>query len=534
MIDAISLEIFKNLFVSVAEEMGKTLGRTAFSPNIKERQDFSCAVFDAAGHMIAHAAHIPVHLGAMPLSVRAAIAECSFEPGDVVILNDPYLGGTHLPDITMVSPFFVPDELAEGDTPRMFGFVASRAHHADVGGISPGSMPMSTEIFQEGLIIPPLKLVENGMIQESLLKLICRNVRTPAERRGDLSAQLAAQRIGQRRLREILLRYGVDSAAEHMNGLLEYSERLARATVQKIPDGRYRFVDDLDDDGQSDEPVPISVEIRVAGEEMIIDFTGSAAQRLGCVNAVLAVTKSAVAYVVRCLLGEGVPTNDGSLAPVHVIAPEGTVVNPLPPAAVAAGNVETSQRIVDAILGALAQALPDRIPAASQGTMNNLTLGGIDPRTGRSYAYYETIGGGSGAGPRGDGASGLHVHMTNTMNTPIEALEFQTPLRLRRYSLRRGSGGAGHHRGGEGIVRELEFQGPARVTLLCDRRVFPPYGLQGGQPGATGAATITRSDGTILSLPGKVSLDVEDGDVLRLETPGGGGWGHAWPDEHPT
>ncbi len=431
MVDAISLEVFKNLFSSIAEEMGVALQRTAYSPNIKERRDFSCALFDDDGRMVAQAAHIPVHLGAMPRAVEVARRSCGIGAGDIVVLNDPYLGGTHLPDITMVSR-------GPGDP----GFyVASRAHHADVGGVSPGSMPLATEVFQEGLIIPPIKLVDGGRINQAALALICRNVRTPDERRGDLAAQMAAQRLGEQRVSAAARRFGAAVLREHAQALLAYSETLMRRAIRNVPDGVYPFDDVLDDDGQGNGPIRLRVTITIAGDEATVDFTGSAAETPGGLNAVYAVTCSAVYYVFICLAGAETPANHGCFAPIHIIAPAGSIVNPNPPRAVAGGNVETSQRLVDCLLGALHAAVPGRIPAASQGTMNNLTVGGVDPRSGRAYAYYETIGGGMGAHPDADGLSGVHVHMSNTLNTPIEALERHYPFRIGRYALRRGSGG---------------------------------------------------------------------------------------------
>ncbi len=524
--DPITLEIFKNLFVSVAEEMGATLGRTAYSPNIKERRDFSCACFLADGRMIAQAAHIPVHLGAMPASVRAALqAFDTWTPGDLVVLNDPYLGGTHLPDITMISPTFVGDQ----DGPSFF--VASRAHHADVGGMSPGSMPLASEIYQEGLIIPPVKLAESGVTVNSLLDIILRNVRTPDERRGDLAAQMASHRVGEKRLQEIVRRYGLAETLRYGRGLLAYAERLMRAAIRRIPRGVYVFADEMDDDGNPESPPrpddrgpQIKVSVTVADGEMTVDFTGSSPAVVGPLNAVRAITESATWYVARCVAGADVPTNSGAFAPVSVVAPRGSFLDAEPPHAVAGGNVETSQRIVDVVLGALAQALPDLIPAASLGTMNNLTVGGRDPERGVPFAYYETVGGGAGAGPHGAGLSGVHVHMTNTLNTPVEALEYAYPFRVRRYALRLGSGGRGEHRGGDGLVREIEFLCPAVVTVLSERRRTAPYGLHGGEPGALGRNVLLR-DGEEQDLPGKVQLQVRQGDVLSIRTPGGGGWG---------
>jgi N-methylhydantoinase B len=532
--DPVTLEIFRNLFISVAEEMGVTVGRTAYSPNIKERRDFSCACFLSDGQMIAQAAHIPVHLGAMPASVRAALdAVETWLSGDLVVLNDPFLGGTHLPDITMVSPVFVPG----ADQPAFF--VASRAHHADVGGISPGSMPLAIEIYQEGLIIPPVKIAEGGRTNRAVLDIILRNVRTPVERRGDLAAQMAAHRVGERRLHEIVTRYGLEETLRYAHSLLAYSERLTRAAIVRIPDGVYAFSDEMDDNGvpiaqplssdldsrlHDSPPRPqISVTITVQADTMTVDFTGSSPAVKGPLNAVRAITESAVWYAVRCVAGADIPANSGTFAPVRVIVPKGSFLDAERPHAVAGGNVETSQRIVDAVLGALAQALPDRIPAASLGTMNNLTIGGTDPGRGTPFAYYETVGGGAGAGPAGDGLSGVHVHMTNTLNTPVEALEFTYPFRVRRYALRPGSGGLGQHRGGDGLIREIEFLCPATVTILSERRRTAPYGLHGGAPGARGR-NILIHDGQERQLAGKVEIRVQPGDVLCLRTPGGGGW----------
>ncbi len=543
MSDPIRLEIFKHLFASVAEEMGVTLGRTAYSPNIKERLDFSCAVFTGAGQLLAQAAHIPVHLGAMPASVRAAIDQCApFAPGDVVILNDPYLGGTHLPDITLVSPVFVAGDewqVTGGalldtrhltpDTPHFF--VASRAHHADIGGMSPGSMPLSTEIYQEGLIIPPLKLIEAGKRNDAVWRLILRNVRTPAEREGDLAAQLAAHTVGARRLTDITARYGLAEAQAMSADLIAYTERLVRHVLATIPAGTYTFTDYLDDDGfETDIPIRVMLicppaPLPPGSPALIADFSGTARAVSGNLNAVRAIVESAVGYVIRCLAGADLPMNAGAFAPLQVIIPEASLLNAQSPHAVAAGNVETSQRIVDTLFGALAQALPDRIPAASQGTMNNFTFGGRHPATNQPFAYYETIGGGCGAGPNSiQPASGVHVHMSNTRNTPIEALEHAYPVRVEQYALRRGSGGAGQTRGGEGLRRDVRFLAPARVTVLSERRRRAPWGLQGGQSGAPGRNVFIHHE-VETELPGKFTRAFEAGEVLSIQTPGGGGWG---------
>jgi N-methylhydantoinase B len=530
-VDPISLEVFKNLFISVADEMGVALLRTAYSPNMKERRDFSCALFDPQGQMIAQAAHIPVHLGAMPASVRAAldVFPGALRPGDVVILNDPYLGGTHLPDITLVAPVYVGIGESSGISQQLVGFVANRGHHADVGGMTPGSLPLSTELYQEGLIIPPIKLARGGRLNQEIIQLICRNSRTPEERKGDLAAQLASIRVGERRLREVVQRYSIPEAMEHMAALLDYSERVTRQAIQQIPDGVYHVVDYMDDDGLTEQPVPIAVTITVAGDGMTLDFTGTSPQRPGCINAPVAVTVSACLYVIRCLVRDDAPANQGCLRPLRIITPLGTLVNPEPQHGVAGGNVETSQRITDVLFAALAQALPELIPASSQGTMNNMIVGGHDPVRHKPFVYYETIGGGMGARPTKDGISGIHTHMTNTMNTPIEAMEFAYPLRLRQYALRRGSGGRGKHNGGDGLVREVEFLAAARVTILSERRKLPPPGYHGGHHGQPGENVLLRAGYEEIKLAGKEVLDVEAGDVLSIRTPGGGGWGT--PDE---
>jgi N-methylhydantoinase B len=536
-VDPIALEVFRNLFISAAEQMGATLGRTAYSPNIKERRDFSCACFLSDGKMIAQAAHIPVHLGAMPASVRASLAAFEhWSAGDLVILNDPYLGGTHLPDITMVSPVFV-----EGQTAPPF-FVASRAHHADVGGMAPGSMALADEIYQEGLILPPVKLFEAGRPNQAVLDIILRNVRTPNERRGDLAAQMAAHRVGEQRLQEITARYGLAATLDYAHALLEYAERLTRAAIRRVPAGTFWFREVMDADGIAASSAPlgsqpaIQVSITIQGDEMTVDLAGSSPAVPGPLNAVRAITESATWYAVYCVLraitaqevgkdeSRDIPLNSGTFSPVHVLVPRGSFLDAEPPHAVAAGNVETSQRIVDTVLGALAGALPDLIPAASQGTMNNLSIGGYDALRRVPFTYYETVGGGAGAGPAGDGLSGIHVHMTNTLNTPVEALEYAYPLRVRRYTLRRGSGGAGRHAGGEGLVREIECLCAARVTILSERRQTAPYGLNGGGPGACGVNLLIRND-TAQELPGKAQFQVEAGDGVSLNTPGGGGWG---------
>jgi N-methylhydantoinase B/oxoprolinase/acetone carboxylase alpha subunit len=504
------LEVFRNLFVSIADEMGAVLRKTAFSANIKERRDYSCAVYDRHGETIAMGDHMPVHLGAMPLSVQHALAAFRLGPGDVAIVNDPFGGGTHLPDITAVSGVF----LGRNRVPEFY--VANRAHHADVGGMSPGSMPLAREIYQEGLRIPPVLLMAGGAVRSDVMRIVLANVRTPEEREGDLLAQVMANRRGEERLREIVARYGLPRVRRSAAGLLDYSERVTRAMLRGIPDGEYRFEDFLDDDGITDEPVRIAVKLRIKADRADVDFTGSSPQVAGSVNANYAVAVSAAMYCFRCLIEADVPYNAGLLRPIRVIAPERSVVNAGLPAAMAAGNVETSQRITDVILGALAQAVPERIPAASSGTMNNLSFGGWDTARARSFAYYETIAGGMGGSPRGPGRSAVHTHMTNSWNTPIEAFEHEYPVRVRAYRIRNGSGGAGKHAGGDGIVRELEFLDHADVTILSDRRKRGPYGLQGGAAGKPGNCG---------GRPSKTRFTIQPGEMLRIETPGGGGWG---------
>ena len=514
--DPTTLEIYRALFTSVAEEMGVALRRTAFSPNIKERRDYSCAVFDAKGRVIAQGDHMPVHLGSMPMAVAAALAEIKFAPGDVVALNDPFAGGTHLPDVTLIMP------IALG--PRILFYVATRAHHADIGGATPGSMGVATDIYGEGIRIPPIRMVRGGVLDRDTMRLLLANVRGNVERRGDFDAQIGSLKTGAVRLLEIIERRGEKEVNEYASQLINYSARLMRYTIASIPDGEYEAEDALDDDGVQDRAVAIKVRISIEGEQALVDFTGSAPQVTGAINAVEAITVSAVSYVFRCLVGGEVPASAGLMEPIEVIAPPGTVVNANPPASVAGGNVETSQRIVDVLFRALANALPDRIPAASQGTMNNLTIGGIDLRNGQEFSYYETVAGGMGARATLDGMSGVHTHMTNSLNTPAEALEYAYPLRVREYRLRKGSGGAGEHRGGDGVVREIETLVPARMSLLSDRRKHGPYGLFGGKDGATGVNEII-SEKKKHRIASKGSHELKAGDRIRIETPGGGGWG---------
>lgn len=538
--DPTTLEIYRALYTSVAEEMGVALRRTAFSPNIKERRDYSCAVFDAKGNVIAQGDHMPVHLGSMPMAVAAALRQVELKPGDVVAVNDPFAGGTHLPDVTLVMAVFA--KSTEDGRPttvnplsthgprssvvRPLFYVANRAHHADIGGATPGSMGMATDIYGEGLCIPPVRIARTGEIDDDVMRLILANVRGLNERRGDFQAQIGSLKTGETRLLEIVARRGAAEATQYAAHLIEYAARLMRHAITTIPNGTYEAEDALDDDGTNSHPVPIRVRITIKDSRARVDFTGSSPQVVGPVNAVEAITVSAVSYVFRCLLGNEVPASAGLMKPIEVIAPAGTVVNAVHPASVAGGNVETSQRIVDILFKALAQALPNLIPAASQGTMNNLTIGGIDMRdgSGSEFSYYETVAGGMGARPELDGMSAVHTHMTNSLNTPAEALEYAYPLRVREYKIRRGSGGKGRRRGGDGVVREIETLVTARMSLLSDRRKRGAYGLAGGEDGKPGNAEIIR-DGRKLRIGSKGSWELKAGDRIKIETPGGGGFG---------
>ncbi|HJU53017.1 MAG TPA: hydantoinase B/oxoprolinase family protein [Pyrinomonadaceae bacterium] len=535
--DPTTLEIYRALYTSVAEEMGLVLRRTAFSPNIKERRDYSCAVFDASGRVVAQGDHMPVHLGSMPMAVAAALQEIELAPGDVVALNDPFAGGTHLPDVTLVTSVVSEKQKAESKKQlnqaklttdhrplTTLFYVANRAHHADIGGASPGSMGLATDVYGEGLRIPPVRLVRDGVVDEEMMRLVLANVRGAVERRADFEAQIGSLRTGALRLVEIVLRRGGREAAEYAAHLIAYSARLMRRTIAAIPDGEYAAEDALDDDGVSDRNVRVRVCVRIKGERAFVDFTGSAPQVTGAINAVEAITVSAVAYVFRCLVGGDVPASAGLMEPVEVVAPVGTVVNATHPASVAGGNVETSQRIVDVLFKALHRAMPQKIPAASQGTMNNLTIGGTDPRNDREFAYYETVAGGMGARPTSDGMSAVHTHMTNSLNTPAEALEYAYPLRVRAYRIRKNSGGHGRHKGGDGVVREIETLVPARMSLLADRRRLAPYGLDGGEDAKKGRDQVIRR-GRARPVASKGSWQLEAGDRVRIETPGGGGHG---------
>ena len=504
-IDAIALEILRNQLESVAEEMGEVLVRGAFSPNITERRDCSTALFDADGRLVAQAEHIPVHLGAMPEAVDA-VRDRDPEPGDVFVLNDPFAGGTHLPDVTLVSPI-APDE-------AVVGYAVSRAHHADVGGMAPGSMPAGArDIQQEGLRVPPTRLVAGGERVDAVRDLLEANVRSPAQRRADLRAQLGANERGAERVGELLADHGERLLAA-FDAVRAYSRERVESELAAFPDGTYTAADRLEGDGVTDADIPIEVAVTVADRSLSVDFSGTAPQVAGNVNAPLSVAKSAVYFVVRSVTDPDVPPNAGCYDPIEVHSPAGTLLNPDPPAAVVGGNVETSQRVADVVFRALSEAVPERVPAAGQGTMNNLVVGGA------GFSYYETIGGGMGASADADGPSGVQVGMTNTLNTPVEALETAYPLRVEAYSLRDDSGGAGRQSGGDGLVRELTVETDATVSLLTERRRHAPWGLAGGADGTCGVNAI---DGEAVSA--KVTREVEAGTTVRVETPGGGGYG---------
>jgi N-methylhydantoinase B len=523
-VDPVTLEVLRNALEATADEMGAVLKRTSFSPNIKERMDASCAVFDAQAQLVAQAEHVPVHLGSMLRSVEKTVAAAGgLDDGDVVIVNDPFTNGSHLPDITVVAPVFT-----EG---RHIAYVATRAHHADVGGMEPGSMPgNSHEIYQEGLVIPAVKLYRGGELQDDVMRLILANVRTPEERRGDLNAQLASLRIGERRIRELAQRYGADLVTAGFEAILDYTERRMRRRLAEFPPGTYRGEDFLDDDGSSDEPVRIALAITVTPEKLVLDFAGSSPQRPGNINAVAPMTYSASFFAIKLLTDPEIPVNAGTFRNLELKIPEGSVLAARHPAATCAGNTETTQRIADTVLKVCAQFAPDRVPAASQGTMNTIAVGGNDPRAktpgGRPYSYIETIGGGQGGRPMGPGDDGIQCNMTNTMNTPVEALEITYPLRVERYELREGSAGAGKHRGGNGLVRAIRSLGhTARVSLQCERRRFAPYGLQGGADAKPGHNYVVQGNGQIRDEPGKASLSLAPDEIIVVETPGGGGWG---------
>lgn len=510
--DPISLSIFSSRIESICDEMGALLQRVAFSPNIKDRLDYSCAVFDPAGELCAQAAHIPVHLGSMAYAMKSIVQDVSWQSGDMLILNDPYLGGTHLPDVTLIAPLFVENHL--------LGFVANRAHHADIGADSPGSMPISRQLSEEGMVIGPQKILEKGQMQQTLVARLMGGLRNPEDSMADFRAQISANQRGVSRLQSWIASLGADAYLQSLQALNDYGEKLATSVLASLPDGEYRFRDFMDDDGLGHEDIAIQLSLHIQQGQVSLDFSGTSAQVDGNINCPLSVVAAAVYYVFRCLMPDYTPACAGSFRPIHISAPEGSLLNARYPAAVAAGNVETSSRVVDVVMGALAQAAPALIPAAAQGTMNNLAMGAEASAERPAWDYYETIGGGMGASAQGNGLSGVQTHMTNTLNTPIEALEMAYPLRLTQYALRKDSGGKGRHCGGDGLIREYEFLADSCFTLLTERRRYAPWGLNGGEDGCRGHNLFNGK-----ALAGKVSLCAKAGDRLLIETPGGGGYG---------
>ncbi len=515
-LSSFEVEIFHSILSSIAEEMGVVLIRAGFSPNIKERRDLSCAKFKADGEMIAQAAHIPVHLGSMSFAVKALIGEPDISEGDIFMLNDPFRGGTHLPDVTCIAPVFVKRKLEF--------FVASRAHHADIGGLTPGSMPLSTSIHEEGILIPPSRLYRKGNLNKSLFQKIVSSTRDPEEREGDFRAQVGSLDLGGKRLREIIGKYSLKKVKDAGAELLNYSERMMKEVIKRIPDGTYKFEDYMDDDGVGTRRIVLQVSVRIDGDSATVDFQGSSKMVKGCLNAPLSVTTAATVYVFQCLAPREMPLNSGPLRAIEIKAEEGSILNAVFPAAVVGGNVETSQRVVDIVFGALSKAVPEEVPAASAGTMSNTTFGGVNPRTGNKFAYYETIAGGMGGRYGMDGVNAVQTHMTNTLNTPIEALERELPVMIDEYRVRRNSGGKGTYRGGDGIVRKYRFLTNATISLITERRKSSPYGVKGGEEGRKGRNILLRR-GRTKTIPPKATFEVKKRDVLAIETPGGGGWG---------
>ena len=522
--NAIELSIFSSRIEAICEEMGLVLARTAFSPNIKDRLDFSCALFDAKGKLFAQAAHIPVHLGSMAYAMEGIVGAMDWQPGDMLVLNDPYLGGTHLPDVTLVAPLFV----EQNNRNELVAFVTNRAHHANIGGDTPGSMPLSTSLEQEGVIIAPCWILKKGELQQTTLNLLSEidgNSKEPVSLNSlvlaDFAAQVSTNQIGLERLNVMVTDIGIAAFNKGLEELNQYARRLSSTVLKNIPDGSYLFDDLMDSDGAGTENVKIALHLTIENGKIHADFTGTSAQVAGNINCPLSVAAAAVYYVFRCLMPEQTPACAGTFEDISITAPLGCLLNAKRPAAVVAGNVETSSRIVDVVLGALAQVIPEQIPAASHGSMNNIAMGNRDSASAKRWDYYETVGGGMGANPGNDGLSALQTHMTNTLNTPVESLEAHYPIRVRQYGIRRHSGGDGLHRGGDGIIREFQFLQNTEITLLTERRSSRPWGLNGGTPGLPGE---NRLDSEIV--PAKCSRTVQAGSVLTVNTPGGGGWGH--------
>jgi len=520
-LDTITVAVIKGALIYTAEEMGIVLRNSAYSPNIKERMDFSCTIFDSEKRLAAQAEHIPVHLGSMQLAIQKGLEKFKgkLEDGDMILFNDPYISGTHLPDITLICPIFYKD--------KIIAYSANKAHHSDVGGKAPGSMAGdATEIYQEGIVIPPVKFVKKNVIDKEIVSILLSNIRTPEIRMGDLRAQMAANILGKRRILELVDRYGTETLHKAMEEIMNYSERRMRIEISRMPKGSYSAVDYLENTGTSNKKVKIQVTITVEKNRLLIEYSGTDKQVNGPVNAVLGVTLSGVYYVLRCLTDPSIPMNDGCYRPVKMHVPEGTLMNPTLPAPVAGGNVETSQRNVDVLLKVFAQILPEKVCAACQGTMNNIAVGGINPENGKSWTFYETIAGGFGGRKGIDGVDAVHSHMTNTMNTPIEAIETVYPIRFLKYELRKNSGGPGKWRGGVGLERSWMLLAPsATLSVLAERTKMPPWGLYGGKPGAKGEYYIIKPNGKRIKLKSKCTIKMEKGDVFIVRTPGGGGYG---------
>lgn len=520
--DPITLEVMRNAFQSAAEEMGAALIRTALSTNIKDRRDCSTAIYTSRGHLVAQAEHIPLHLGLMVSVVEKTLERFSpddLEPGDAIITNDPYISGSHLPDICMITPLFV-----EG---RCLALLANLAHHVDIGGIAPGGMPtISTEIFQEGLRIPPVKLRKRGEVDEQILELIMNNVRTSYETYGDFQAQLAANNVGERRLKETISKYGVSVVSYYMDEIINYSERRMRNRIRQLPKGVYSFQDFLEGDGLSEDLLKIKVTLTIDDDRILVDFTGTDAQARGSVNSTRAVTLACVYFALKSAIDPDIPSSEGTFRPVQVVTPPGSLVNPSFPAPVSNANINTSQRIADVVLGALSEAIPESVPAASTGSMSIFTIGGVDPNTGEYYSYVETYGGGHGALKDQDGMDGVHSNMTNTRNAPVEVIEIAYPLRVERYGLIPNTEGPGRSRGGLGMTREMTIlDHHATITLGTERRRIQPWGLGGGKSGGGSDCWIVSTEGKKEQLPSKVTRTVDPGTRIVLRTAGGGGYG---------
>jgi N-methylhydantoinase B len=520
-VDLVTVEIIRGALTYAAEEMGIALRNSAFSPNIKERLDFSCAIFDSKKRLISQAEHIPVHLGSLGWAVKKGLESfnCDLKSGDMILLNDPYLAGTHLPDMTLIAPVFYGKEI--------IGYTTNKAHHSDIGGKVPGSMASdATELYHEGLIVPPVRLVKEGKIDKEISNLLISNVRTPEVQMGDLQAQVAANILGNRRMKALAEEHGVERLNQAMEQAMNDSEKLIRASILKMPAGKYEAEDFLESTGTSDEQAKIKVTITVSKNGLSFDYTGTSSQVEGPVNAVYGVTLSGVYYVTRCLTDPEIPMNEGCLRPIKVYIPPGSILNPLRPAPVAGGNVETSQRNADVLFKAFAMILPQKALAASQGTMNNIAIGGKNPATGKAWTYYETIAGGWGGRNGLDGVDAIHTHMTNSMNTPIEVLESLYPIRFLRYQMRKDSGGAGKWRGGVGLERSWQLlNSSATLSVLAERTVIPPSGIYGGKDGLKGEFLIRKADGAEIRLKSKCSIKLEQGDVFVARTPGAGGYG---------